>query len=77
VVNAADCNQGGFAKPLKRQHFTSARFPETRMLRSSTTKIQGRGSMFEQSIGGSLRNLAIGLVLTAAVVGAGFALAFS
>ncbi len=32
--------------------------------------------MFEQTIGGSLRNLAIGLVLTAVVVGAGFALAF-
>jgi len=32
--------------------------------------------MFEQTLGGSLRNLAIGLVLTAAVVGAGFALAF-
>jgi hypothetical protein len=33
--------------------------------------------MFDQTIGGILRNLAIGLVLTAAVVGAGFALAFS
>lgn len=37
---------------------------------------QGEGHMFDQTIGGSLRNLAIGLVLTAAVVGAGFALAF-
>ena len=33
--------------------------------------------MFDQTISGSLRSLAIGLVLTAAVVGAGFALAFS
>ena len=33
--------------------------------------------MFDQSVSGNLRNLAIGLVLTAAVVGAGFALAFA
>ena len=33
--------------------------------------------MFEHTIGGALRNIAIGLVLTAAVVGAAFALAFS
>lgn len=33
--------------------------------------------MFDQTIAGNLRNLAIGLVLTAAVVGAGFVLAFS
>ena len=33
--------------------------------------------MFDQTIRGTLRNLAIGLVLTAAIVGAGFALAFS
>ena len=33
--------------------------------------------MFEQTITGTLRNFAIGIVLTAAVVGAGFALAFS
>jgi hypothetical protein len=39
-------------------------------------KIRG-GVMFDQTMGGTLRNLAIGLVLTAAVVGAGFALAFS
>jgi hypothetical protein len=32
--------------------------------------------MFEQTLGGSLRNLAIGLVLTAAVVGGAYALAF-
>ena len=32
--------------------------------------------MFEQTLGSSLRNLAIGLVLTAAVVGTGLALAF-
>lgn len=38
---------------------------------------RGEGSMFDQTLGGTLRNLAIGLVLTAAVVGAGFALAFS
>jgi len=40
-------------------------------------RIQGRDLMFDQTLGGTLRNLAIGLVLTAAVVGAGFALAFS
>lgn len=33
--------------------------------------------MYDQTLGGTLRNLAIGLVLTAAIVGAGFALAFS
>lgn len=33
--------------------------------------------MFDMTAGATLRNLAIGLVLTAAVVGAGFALAFS
>ena len=33
--------------------------------------------MFDQTMSGTLRNLAIGRVLTAAVVGAGFALAFS
>lgn len=33
--------------------------------------------MFDLTIGGTLRNFAIVLVLTAAVVGAGFALAFS
>jgi len=33
--------------------------------------------MFDQTIGGTLRNLAIGLVLTAAIIGAGFALAYS
>ncbi len=33
--------------------------------------------MFDMTIGGTLRNLAVGLVLTAAVVGAGLALAFS
>ncbi len=33
--------------------------------------------MFEETLSGNLRNLAIGLVLTAAVLGAGFALAFS
>lgn len=33
--------------------------------------------MFDQTVSGTLRNLAIGLVLTAAIVGAGFALAFS
>lgn len=33
--------------------------------------------MFDANMSGPLRNLAIGLVLTAAVVGAGFALAFS
>jgi hypothetical protein len=33
--------------------------------------------MFEQTLVGNLRNLAIGLVLTAAVVGGAFALAFA
>jgi hypothetical protein len=33
--------------------------------------------MFDQTLSGTLRNLAIALVLTAAVVGGGFALAFS
>ena len=32
--------------------------------------------MFDQAVGGNLRDLVVGLVLTAAVVGAGFALAF-
>jgi len=32
--------------------------------------------MFDTTMSGTLRNLAIGLVLTVAVVGAGFALAF-
>ena len=33
--------------------------------------------MFDQTINGSLRNVAIGLVLTAAIVGGAFALAFA
>jgi hypothetical protein len=33
--------------------------------------------MFDQAIGANIRNLAIVLVLTAAIVGAGFALAFA
>jgi hypothetical protein len=33
--------------------------------------------MFDQTIGGTLRNVAIGIVLTAAIVGGAFALAFS
>jgi hypothetical protein len=33
--------------------------------------------MFEQTLGGTLRNFAIALVLTAALVGAGFALALA
>jgi hypothetical protein len=33
--------------------------------------------MFDQTIGGTVRNVAIGIVLTAAVVGGAFALAFS
>jgi hypothetical protein len=57
---------------LKRQHFTSAGFGIADMIAYRTRG----GIMFDQTIGGSLRNLAIGLVLTAAVVGAGFALAF-
>jgi hypothetical protein len=43
---------------------------------ASGSKEPGEGSMFDQTLGGSLRNLAIGLVLTAGVVGAAFALAF-
>jgi hypothetical protein len=58
---------------LKGQHFTSAGFAFADMIDASNP---GEGLMFEQTFGGSLRNLAIGLVLTAAVVGAGFALAF-
>jgi hypothetical protein len=37
----------------------------------------GEGSMFDQTVSGTLRNMAIALVLTAALVGAAFALAFS
>jgi len=33
--------------------------------------------MFEQVLGENLKSVAVGLVLTAAVVGGGFALAFS
>ena len=33
--------------------------------------------MFDQTVSANLRSLAIGLVLTAAIVGAGFALAFA
>jgi hypothetical protein len=33
--------------------------------------------MFEQTLASRLRNLALGMVLTAAVVGAGFALALT
>ena len=33
--------------------------------------------MFDQTIGGTLRNMAVALVLTAALVGAAFALAFA
>jgi hypothetical protein len=33
--------------------------------------------MFDQTVGGTLRNVAIAMVLTAALVGAGFALAFA
>lgn len=65
------------AKPLQSQYFTSEPPWKCDTLQPSTTKIQGRGSMFEHTLGGTLRNVAIGLVLTAAVVGAGFALAFT
>jgi hypothetical protein len=33
--------------------------------------------MFDQSVGGTLRNMAVALVFTAALVGAAFALAFA
>jgi hypothetical protein len=64
------------AKRLKCQHFTSARFHRGRILAADHDD-PGEDPMFEQTIGGTLRNIAIGLVLTAAVVGAAFALAFS
>jgi hypothetical protein len=66
---------GAAAKQLKRQHFTSAGDGRTDMI-AGGSKGPGEGSMFDQTLGGSLRNLAIGLVLTAGVVGAAFALAF-
>ena len=47
------------------------------MIRDRSRTSRGRGGMFEQTIGGTLRNFAIGLVLTAALVGAGFALALA
>jgi hypothetical protein len=61
---------------LKRQHFTSAADRFDAMIDARSTKSRG-GSMFDQTLSGTLRNLAIALVLTAAVVGGGFALAFS
>jgi hypothetical protein len=64
------------AKQLKRQHFTSAGIRFLAMI-DARPRDPGEGSMFDQTFSGTLRNLAIGLVLTAAVVGAGFALAFS
>jgi hypothetical protein len=78
VVNADELPRPpeAMSKPLSRQHFTSAYF-ECRLMISISTRDPGEGSMFDQTISGTLRNLAIGLVLTAAVVGAGFALAFS
>jgi hypothetical protein len=60
----------------KGEHFTSAGTARATMI-GARSEDPGEGSMFDQTIGGSLRSLAIGLVLTAAVVGAGFALAFS
>jgi len=56
------------------QDFTSARFPCRHMIAAST-KGPGEGSMFDQTLSGTLRNIAIGMVLTAAIVGAAFALA--
>ena len=77
VVNAPVRRRLGAdaAKRLERQHFTSAGERPTDMI-ARGSKGPGEGSMFDQTLGGSLRNLAIGLVLTAGVVGAAFALAF-
>jgi hypothetical protein len=77
VVNAAVSvsRHRAAAKPLERQHFTSAADVWADMI-APGSKGPGEGSMFDQTLGGSLRNLAIGLVLTAGVVGAAFALAF-
>jgi hypothetical protein len=61
---------------LKRQHFTSAADGFVLII-GVDQRIPGEGSMFDQTLSGSLRNLAIALVLTAAIVGGGFALAFS
>jgi hypothetical protein len=66
----------GSAKRLKRQHFTSAELYFASIVKSPI-KDPGEGSMFDQTLSGTLRNLAVGLILTAAIVGAGFALAFS
>ena len=62
---------------LKRQHFTFGKIRISSYDERLDTEIRGRDRMFEQTVSGTLRNLAIGLVLTAAVVGAGFALAFA
>ena len=59
------------------QHFTSVPEVIALMIRGRSRTSRGRGGMFEQTIGGTLRNFAIGLVLTAALVGAGFALALA
>jgi len=64
-----------WAKQLERQHFTSAGEGRWDMI-AAGSKEPGEGSMFDQTLGGNLRNLAIGLVLTAGIVGAAFALAF-
>lgn len=63
--------------PPSSQHFTSADFGFRVILVRVDHRIQGERIMYDQTLGGTLRNLAIGLVLTAAIVGAGFALAFS
>ena len=68
--------QLGAAKRLKAPAFHLGRIHHP-AYNSSFDQGPGEGSMFEQTLSGILRNLAIGLVLTAAVVGAGFALAFS
>jgi hypothetical protein len=60
-----------------RQHFTSALAAASLMVSGLDRLDPGEGSMFDQTMSGTLRNLAIGLVLTAAVVGAAFALAFA
>ena len=43
----------------------------------ASTADPGEGSMFDQTVSGTLRNMAVALVLTAALVGAAFALAIA
>ena len=67
---------GGLTGRTVRQHFTSARFADWHIFPASTAE-PGRGRMFDQTVSGTLRNMAVALVFTAAIVGAAFALAFA